>query len=176
MVIRTVRMKTIITPRGRTCTGGGSVREEGRVAPFSARAPAATALWYFHSELKRVARAGRARHAEEKCRVICVCIHSVSSHFLAAQWQFVGPVWCSCARCWRWLAPAGVHRSRRMFRRKSAAPDARPGASLCTWLNSPPRSDTSRYLQPLCPLFTDTEVTCDLRPAVHMTASVHTVY
>lgn len=33
-----LRIKTIGTPRGRTCPGGGSVREEGRAAPLSSRA------------------------------------------------------------------------------------------------------------------------------------------
>ena len=39
---RTTRMKSSTTRRGRTCTGGGSVREEGRAA---ARAAAARAHW-----------------------------------------------------------------------------------------------------------------------------------
>lgn len=52
MMIRIIRMKTIITPRGRTCTGGGSVREEGRAAPLSARAQTGAALRCFHSQLK----------------------------------------------------------------------------------------------------------------------------
>lgn len=47
--------------------------------------------------------------------------------------QLVGPLWRSCARWPPWRAGAGAHRNRRMLRIKSAAPDARPGASPCTW-------------------------------------------
>lgn len=46
---RIIRLKTILIPRGRTCTGGGSVREEGRAAPLS---QTGAALRCFHSELK----------------------------------------------------------------------------------------------------------------------------
>ncbi len=56
-----IRMKTVITPRGCTCTGGGSVREEGRAAPLSARAQTGAALRCFHSELK----GSRERDADE---------------------------------------------------------------------------------------------------------------
>lgn len=57
MMIRIIRLKTIITPRGRTCsTGGGSVREEGRAAPLTARAQTRAALRCFHSELIKGSR------------------------------------------------------------------------------------------------------------------------
>lgn len=65
---------------------------------------------------------------------------------LRAQCQPVGPLWRSCARWPPWRARAGAHRNRRMLRIKSTAPDARPGASPCTWPSSLPPSDTSRYI------------------------------
>jgi len=51
IIIRIIRMKNITIPRGRTCTRGGSVCEEGRAAPLSARAQAGAALRWIHSEL-----------------------------------------------------------------------------------------------------------------------------
>lgn len=145
--------------RRTTCFGGGGDDDDGcdvLVArshaaqwwecprggkSFSACCSPRAQLRCFHSELPEESREQRERSSPVTSR-------SFSSTCGCGSWVscvLVGPVWCCCARRWRCLSPAGARRSRRMFRRRSTAPDARPGAWLCTWLSSPLPSDTSRY-------------------------------
>lgn len=101
----------------------------------------------FHSQLRRV---GQEQDGDTKREEKTPALSSDASSSLfsppAQCSALVAALWRSCARSWsRWRAGAGVHRSRRMLRIKSAAPDARPGASLCTWPSWLLPSDTSRY-------------------------------
>lgn len=136
-----VVMKSIVTPVGRTCVGGGRV--QGALLPARAHSGVHVFILNFKTRVSRTNRTGAGLSVQPWTRFLSRCF--------SASCRFVGPGWCSCARRWQWLVPAGVRRSRRMFRTESAAPDAPPGASLCTWLSSPQPSDTSRYLQrPRC--------------------------
>lgn len=72
-VFRIMRMKNVITPRGRTCTGGGSVRGG---APLPTRAQARAALGCFHSEFigQREEDAFETRRNERKKPFCCCCV------------------------------------------------------------------------------------------------------
>lgn len=113
-----------------TCAGSGSVHNQGGgVEPWSSGSWAQefrrTGFW---------SQRARGQDVTDICAFHLACPVVPAVRCLARErWQCSGSVLCCSARCWRWAVLVGVQRSRRMFRSKSTAPDAHPGASACTW-------------------------------------------